>query len=315
MVHLLAVLALCSAAAEPARPLLRLQGVEAAADSVTLQLSGPVQYNVFATSVPPRLVVDLLDTACAVPSKTFEVSGSALKRVRAAQFARKPDAITRVVLDLERIAAYQVRASEGRMTILLEGSQAPAPPAKEEAPRRLMNYTGFVTDASGRPLEGRQNLRFTVTRTGSAPLWSDAFEVEVKSGVFSVKLGERTPLPPEAFDLESRIEVTPAPQAAPAPSSAVLEATPAPGAPAPRARVLAGIQYWAQLGSFVDPARAMLLVKSLDSAGQKAGVASGRTKGVEYHMVRVGPFETKAQAQDAAAKLAAQGYPAIVVKR
>jgi hypothetical protein len=324
---------------EPTRPLVKLQGVEASSDSVVLQLSGSVQYNVFATSVPPRLVIDLLDTAATAPSKTVEVGGPLLRRIRAAQFSRKPDAVTRVVMDMEKIAAYKVRFQDNRMTVALE---QPAP-----EPRRRMNYTGFITDASGHPLDGRHRLRFLVLKLGGAaePLWSDTTEVAVNSGVFSVKLGEGTPLPKEAFDLEYRIDVSLAPSAkgerprfedggpmaavpakpqpvsAPAaedePLPASPEASPAPGAPRPitKAQVLTSIQYWVQLGSFVDAARAMMLVKALESAGSKAGVASGRSKGVQYHMVRAGPFDSRAEAQAAADKLSSQGYPAIVVKR
>ncbi|MBI5245323.1 MAG: SPOR domain-containing protein [Elusimicrobia bacterium] len=209
--------------------------------------------------------------------------------------------------------------------ILHAAQDAKTEPASQ---KRVTNYTGFITDASGHPLNGTQRLRFALLKsTGTEPAWSDSLDVEVKSGVFSARLGEGTPLPKEAFDLEYHIEVALAPPAA-APAPAATPAAPGAPKPATRARVVseepkpaaqtraaAGVRYWIQVGSFVDAARAKALAGSLQSSGHSASVSAGWAKGTLYHMVRVGPFESRSQAKAEADKLAAQGTQGILVKK
>ena len=61
---------------------------------------------------------------------------------------------------------------------------------------QVINFQGYLTDASGNPLNGMHTLTFTIydAATGGDALWSETREVVIKNGVFSVSLGEQNPI-------------------------------------------------------------------------------------------------------------------------
>src|SRR3954471_8461622 len=107
------------------------QGVTVADDLVTIKLSSAVLYNSFLTQTPPRLVMELLDTKHDGPTQSAKGKGSFLKGVRSSQFEKTPRLITRVVMDLVKMAGYKVGTTKAGLTVQLVGSvdDAPAPKA------------------------------------------------------------------------------------------------------------------------------------------------------------------------------------------
>lgn len=66
----------------------------------------------------------------------------------------------------------------------------------------LMNYQGYLSDASNVPLNGAYPMQFRLyaDSTTGAPLWSESYaSVTVSAGVFNVVLGAGTPLPAAVF--------------------------------------------------------------------------------------------------------------------
>jgi DedD protein len=105
-----------------------------------------------------------------------------------------------------------------------------------------------------------------------------------------------------------------------APPSAPAATTPEPraaavAAPAPRpAATPAASGDWAvQLGSFGDEDNARRLAQRASTFGYKASVSSHRSGGRTLYRVRVGPFESRSQADATASALAAHGLPGQVV--
>lgn len=107
-------------------------GVEVSDDQVVIKLSGPVQYNSFLTQTPPRLVLELLDTKHAAPVRAAKGAGQFLAGVRTSQFQRTPRLVTRVVLDLVKMAVYKVSADAKGLAVQLIGSGAATAPAAAE---------------------------------------------------------------------------------------------------------------------------------------------------------------------------------------
>ncbi|MDP3542087.1 MAG: type IV pilus secretin PilQ [Elusimicrobiota bacterium] len=108
------------------------QGVAVSDDLVTIKLSTGVLYNSFLTQTPPRLVMELLDTQHDGPSQSAKGKGKFLAGVRTSQFEKSPRLITRVVLDLVKMAGYKVGTTKGGLTVQIVGSvddQADAPAA------------------------------------------------------------------------------------------------------------------------------------------------------------------------------------------
>lgn len=108
------------------------QGVEVSGDLVTIKLSTAVLYNSFLTQTPPRLVMELLDTKHEGPTRSAKGQGTFLAGVRSSQFEKSPRLITRVVMDLVKMAGYKVGTTEGGLTVQIVGSvddQAAAPAA------------------------------------------------------------------------------------------------------------------------------------------------------------------------------------------
>lgn len=106
------------AAVEP----VSFQGVEVSDDFVTIKLSTGVIYNSFLTQTPPRLVMELLDTKHDGPRKSAKGAGKFLAGVRSSQFEKTPRLITRVVLDLVKMAGYKVGSSPDGLTVQIVGS-------------------------------------------------------------------------------------------------------------------------------------------------------------------------------------------------
>ena len=134
---------------------------------VLILANGAVEYRAFRLQNPPRLVVDIPQTANRAGHRQIRVGTPPLQRIRVAQFRSDPP-ISRVVMDLDTMTPYKVRrrghvvevelkapgARTGRArgakaqttkgsTVTLPGAAvadanlsrpAPAPPASEKAP-------------------------------------------------------------------------------------------------------------------------------------------------------------------------------------
>lgn len=110
------------AAESPAPSPVQYQGSVVGEDSVVLKLTGSAQYKSFLTQAPPRLVIELFDTLNSVPNESLKGSGKLLSGVRSGQFEREPRLVTRVVLDLVKMAGYRVEALGEGLKVYLVGS-------------------------------------------------------------------------------------------------------------------------------------------------------------------------------------------------
>jgi type IV pilus assembly protein PilQ len=144
-----------------------LEGVDVGADQVAIRLSDPVKYNPFATADPPRLVIELLNTEYPAGSKTVPGRGEVLKKVRFGQFLTDPTPISRIVLDLAKPAAYQIRW-EGR-SLLVQMAGAPSSPA-EEAPQAVEKpLSAAVGPAPEKTSPPKPPRPVVVAQTSAAP--------------------------------------------------------------------------------------------------------------------------------------------------
>ncbi|MBI2788160.1 MAG: type IV pilus secretin PilQ [Elusimicrobia bacterium] len=105
------------------------QGVEVTDDLVTIKLSTAVLYNSFLTQTPPRLVMELLDTKHEGPTQSAKGKGAFLSGVRSSQFEKSPRLITRVVMDLVKMAGYKVATTKNGLAVQIVGSVSDAPDA------------------------------------------------------------------------------------------------------------------------------------------------------------------------------------------
>jgi type IV pilus assembly protein PilQ len=121
-------------AADAAAPI-SFKGAEISGDKVTLQLSSKAQYNSFLTQKPPRLVIELLNTQNEAAVHTQKGAGKFLSGVRSSQFAKEPRPITRVVLDLVKMAVYKmVQVPQGLSIQLVGASEEEAAVSEDESP-------------------------------------------------------------------------------------------------------------------------------------------------------------------------------------
>jgi DedD protein len=96
------------------------------------------------------------------------------------------------------------------------------------------------------------------------------------------------------------------------PADEVREARDAGPASAPAAQPKTG-DWIVQLGSFGEEANAARLAERVSTYGYQAEVSTHRASGRLMHRVRVGPHETRNQADAVASSLAAHGFVAQVV--
>ncbi len=103
--------------------------------SVLLAGSGPLQAKVFTLPEPDRVVVDLLGVVNRVNRRMHPVDASGVRRVRVSQNQVEPDAVVRIVVDLERPMPFTFE-STARGGVLRVGEVAPvAASAPAPAPR------------------------------------------------------------------------------------------------------------------------------------------------------------------------------------
>ena len=121
------------AADAPAVASATFSGVEVSDDQVVLKLSATPQYNSFVTQTPPRLVLELLDTEHACSVRDTKGRGKYLAGVRTSQFRKQPRMVTRVVLDLVKMAVYKISAAAGGLSVQLVGADV-SDEAPEDAP-------------------------------------------------------------------------------------------------------------------------------------------------------------------------------------
>ncbi|MFH2202516.1 MAG: type IV pilus secretin PilQ [Elusimicrobiota bacterium] len=193
-----------------------LDGIEVQPDQVTMHLSKEVRYNSFITVEPPRLIVELLNTEFAAAQKTQQGQGTLLNRVRAAQYQREPNLITRIVLDLKKLAAYRAKWDGGKLIVILMGGDSDSDEgadavADEEAPAVEQALKPAIEPAKKTVVE--RELRPVVKRVQKpvpvpepAPVMRDAAAEDV------------APVPAPALKPEVAA-VAPEPEAAPKPAA------------------------------------------------------------------------------------------------
>jgi type IV pilus assembly protein PilQ len=102
---------------------------------VTLSGSGPLAYTTLELENPRRLVIDLKGTVSRVDRGQIAVDRGGVLRVRAGQFRRSPDPVSRVVVDLDAPVPYRIEPSAEGLTIAFDrvGDAPPVAAAPAEA--------------------------------------------------------------------------------------------------------------------------------------------------------------------------------------
>ena len=94
---------------------------------VTLEGSGPMTYTTLELQNPQRLVIDLKATISRLDSNQVSVDQGGVLRVRAGQFRRSPDPVSRVVVDLEGPVPYEIVTERGDLRIAFGTNPDPSP--------------------------------------------------------------------------------------------------------------------------------------------------------------------------------------------
>jgi type IV pilus assembly protein PilQ len=114
-----------------------------AAMEVSIATDGDVTYNTFKLQKPARAVIDLDGINNKLAKNIINVSDPVVKRIRVSQFKGAPQPVTRVVLDLDDNATYQVTKTATGLHVTFGASAiaiaplttpAPVPAPKQEPP-------------------------------------------------------------------------------------------------------------------------------------------------------------------------------------
>jgi len=116
---------------------------------VRLATDGDVAYNAFKLEKPSRVVIDLTGVSDKLAKNVINVSDPVVKRIRVSQFKSAPEAVTRVVLDVDEKSTYHVTKAGDALRITFGDSSAvavtpavtpaPAPQPKKEEVRVAAN--------------------------------------------------------------------------------------------------------------------------------------------------------------------------------
>jgi type IV pilus secretin PilQ/predicted competence protein len=121
---------------------------------VRLATDGDVAYNAFKLEKPSRVVIDLNGVSDKLAKNIINVSDPVVKRIRVSQFKSAPEAVTRVVLDVDEKTSYRVTKAGDALHITFGDAPVmaatpaptPTPKPKPEEPRVA------VTPASAPPM-------------------------------------------------------------------------------------------------------------------------------------------------------------------
>ncbi|MEA2345049.1 MAG: type pilus assembly protein PilQ, partial [Thermoanaerobaculia bacterium] len=91
---------------------------------VRLATDGDVAYNAFKLEKPSRVVIDLTGVNDKLAKNIINVSDPVVKRIRVSQFKSAPEAVTRVVLDVDEKASYHVTKSGDALNITFGAAPA-----------------------------------------------------------------------------------------------------------------------------------------------------------------------------------------------
>lgn len=206
------------------------------------------------------------------------------------------------------------------------GGQAPSVDAlRRQARQRLIGATVLVVaalvllpwllEAQPRPVPVDVTIDIPAREPASplpAPVLPPATNPELAQPAAS-------PSPPSTHAAASGQPAQPvaAPQPPAAPPAAVAPAPtppqPAPPRPAEAAAEQVKVRIVVQVGAYADPARAQEVRKRLESAGLKTYTHVADTPQGKRIRVRIGPFESRAEADKVAAKVKSLGLPAAVL--
>ncbi len=148
----------------PSRPATALRKIETTGSgealSVELATNGDVHYNAFKLDKPSRLVIDLQGVTDRLPRNVIVVDGSQVRKIRVSQFKSSPEAVTRVVLDLNDSAPYQVAKSGDRLKISFGSSPTRTETVASAAATSITQERAVITKAS--PVAVASSERATV---------------------------------------------------------------------------------------------------------------------------------------------------------
>lgn len=115
----------------PAKNLRNVRTTGSGVDTrIVLEADGDIQWKSFELKNPHRVVYDLLGVTNRVKQSKFEVGGGAVRSVRVAQFASKPEPVTRVVIDMGEAVRHGAQAMGADLAIGFgEQSRMPVPTA------------------------------------------------------------------------------------------------------------------------------------------------------------------------------------------
>lgn len=91
---------------------------------VRLATDGDVAYNAFKLEKPSRIVIDLTGVNDKLAKNIINVSDPVVKRIRVSQFKSAPEAVTRVVLDVDEKASYHVTKSGDALNVTFGAAPA-----------------------------------------------------------------------------------------------------------------------------------------------------------------------------------------------
>jgi len=123
-----------------------VDGVSVSADQVQINLSAEAQYTSRVTATPPRLIVDISGAEYKAGAKSFAAKGQYVKGVRGSQYKPAPELVSRIVLDLHSMTAYQItKNAAGLLIVVGDGSAKAETPASAAPSTAAIGETGGMT--------------------------------------------------------------------------------------------------------------------------------------------------------------------------
>jgi len=99
---------------------------------VTLEVSELRDYEAFVLENPPRLVVDLYGVVSRLDENQYAIGEAGVTRVRAGQYRREPEMVSRVVFDLEQPVPYDVTLEDSSVVVEFASAEFPLARAAQE---------------------------------------------------------------------------------------------------------------------------------------------------------------------------------------
>ncbi len=189
---------------------------------VSLATSGPTEFKEFDLDNPPRLVIDLMNAECKVPTPTMSINSEKVKKLRVRQFQSETPKIARLVFELTQMTIkHDIAKDEHSVRVSFDEEAVQETTVKVTPDSKVPSATS--TTASIKSPEHPEPARQVKSKSTERPAASSPLSNTTVTIPVAAKAGIQPPPTLAPAALAQAVVMLPEPKAASVPSTPSVE--------------------------------------------------------------------------------------------